>query len=188
MIWRIKRLGHIKKYKEASCYPGYIKEADNIKLKLSKKEITEIIKKEKYEISINDFLITDIKYNIYLTKIKNTKEGIQNFIWDEHLKRIKQFKKLFWEEYVYTYCSISSYTQSFKEYKKNIKKLNKIKKILDNNKKYQGITGEDLQEKYNHKLEGLDINFSWRSWGSLMAAYINSKIEKRQYHYMSFYM
>lgn len=87
------------------------------------------------------------------------------------------FPEFYWDEYV------DDMNYSGKE-----DELAMIKKILDNNPKYHGLTGERLQEQYDHYLEGEEMDFTWRSWGQLMAAYMNTKEGKRKYNYMSFYM
>lgn len=68
--------------------------------------------------------------------------------------------------------------------------LDFVKWWLDNHKEYQGITGNQLQEEYNYfeEVHPLAFNYSWRAWGALMSAYMNSKEGERKYHYMNFYM
>jgi hypothetical protein len=94
----------------------------------------------------------------------------------------QMFPKLFWEEYVADRCSTD-------EQKEN---ANKIYEFLLSNEELWGITGEQLQEDYSYfkDIEGLNIDFSytWRSWGSLMSAFMNEQKGERIYHYMSFYM
>ena len=87
------------------------------------------------------------------------------------------FPEFYWEEYVE-----DRYYPGAKE------ELAMIKNILDKNPEYHGLTGERLQEQYDHMLVGEEMDFTWRSWGALMAAYMNTKEGERKYNYMSFYM
>jgi hypothetical protein len=79
--------------------------------------------------------------------------------------------------------------------------LQTLYRVLDAHPQYQGISGEELQNVYDHKLpvtakvddclwSTMDCSdYSWRGWGRLMAAYMNTK-EKTpgKYDYMDFYM
>jgi len=97
-------------------------------------------------------------------------------------KDFDQFPKLYWEEYIFR-CDEYN-VENIKEFNKKKKYHEELKQFLDNNKELQGITGEQAQEINLGKFG----NYSWRAWGAMMAAYMNSKIGKRKYHYMSFYM
>jgi hypothetical protein len=93
--------------------------------------------------------------------------------------------ELFWHEYV---ASRTAMYDNYKDVAKELKDLEKIKAHLDKNKKLQGISGEELQEDYNYFNDNKLYNYTWRSWGALMSAYMNTKEKKRKYNYMSFYM
>lgn len=81
--------------------------------------------------------------------------------------------------------------ETWEEYEKRMgyyKDIIIIKKLLDEHPELHGLTGGQLQEEFDHTLYGVDIKLSWRGWGALMSAYMNSKEGKRKYNYMSFYM
>ena len=186
MIDKEKQKKAIRKYKRTHCFSYGDIPLKEIKLCISDRKINQIIKKEKY--ALTDFDIDQLKTNIYLKTIKDEKSTIEFWLYSKHLKTCEQFDKRFWEEYVYNYEVDYNLQDNYREYVKRIKYLDKIKTILDEHPEYHGLTGEQLQEKYNDYLDGTYITFSWRGWGDLMAAYMNSKIKKRKYHYMDFYM
>jgi len=125
---------------------------------------------------------------IYQKRFKNTIDSIKNALWHIEIEHRKQFKRLFWEEYLFEYDSFFNFDTKYSDMTKQVKYLNSIKKILDDNPEYQGITGFQLQEVYGNRLSGRDMPFTWRAWGKLMSAYMNSKAKRRKFDYMSFYM
>lgn len=84
------------------------------------------------------------------------------------------FPKETWEEYYERY--------------QDKELLDSIKEELDNNPHFIGLSGEELQEIHNKWLGRVNVPHSWRGWGALMSAYMNSKEGKRKYCYMDFYM
>ena len=99
------------------------------------------------------------------------------------------FPLFFWEEYV---ANQTYYCDKWEDAQDTLFQLQTIKEFLDTHSKFQGCTGEELQEKYNYFEEYFDgiggLDYSWRAWGQLMAAYMNSKECDRKYTYMDFYM
>lgn len=102
---------------------------------------------------------------------------------EKYIPRNKQFSRLYWDEYVaYEEHMLKIHGLSKKSEKKE---WSKLKKFLDKNPNFHGCSGEHkpFLEKYK-----INLNFSWRGWGDMMASYMNSKINKRKYDYMDFYM
>lgn len=99
----------------------------------------------------------------------------------------EMFPKLFWDEYV---SSQTCYIDSWEEVEKEKDYLNLIKNFLDTHPKYQGCSGEEVQDSYNYfeDIFNFPLQCSWRGWGDLMSAYMNSKHLDRRYHYLDFYM
>lgn len=89
-------------------------------------------------------------------------------------------QKLFWREY------LKKDSFGGKRTKIEIIYLNKIKKFLDKNPKYQGIDGHSYPYKKIKKFS--KHTFTARAWGHLMASYMNSRAKRRKYDYLSFYM
>lgn len=91
----------------------------------------------------------------------------------------ENFPELFWEEYLNLDFNILRQD-----------KLEKIRKYLNRYKQFQGFTGEEYQEEHlKEKIEEITgLTFSWRSWGALMAAYMNSKAGIRKFSYIDYYM
>jgi len=89
------------------------------------------------------------------------------------------FPELFWNEYINLDYNLPRQDN-----------LEKIRKYLDRYPQFQGFTGEEYQELHlREKIEKLTgLTFSWRSWGALMSAYMNTKKGVRGYSYISFYM
>lgn len=167
-------------------------ETKKILLKISTKEVNKIIKDNNLTLT-PDHIIEHLKSMVYLNNIVNTRKTLSNEIirYDNEIK--EQFPKLFWEEYVFRYDP----TDSFRDkdtYLSIIKKANNLWHIwefLESNPEFHGYTGQEYQSKIGLSEDIYDISgmtFSWRAWGQLMAAYMNSKKGKRLYHYMDFYM
>ena len=161
------------------------RDLDRIKLDLSRTDIMLFL--DDYNITSFpdvDYIIEHLKLLVYLNRIPNNKDVLLQEIirFDEELESM--FPKLFWNEYLY-----SRHDLSWKELNKRIRKLERIKSFLDEHKEYRGLTGMNLQEKYNHKLGRIDVSeFSWRAWGLLMASYMNTIKHKRLYDYMNYYV
>ena len=184
-IWHIKRFYKIKSYKGS-----YQASTDMYKIELaqSHEDIKEYLKQFNKDYKFSDYDYSSLKVKVYLGIVKNTEKDIIREIYKQYESSMDSFRKEFWEEYVYKFDPVWDYDRTYKDCQKRIKQLNHIKQILDSNKKYQGLSGEKLQDVYNHKLDGVELHYSWRAWGRLMAAYMNSKEKKRKYHYMDFYM
>lgn len=101
------------------------------------------------------------------------------------VRGVIEFPGLFEEEYIARRMEIYD---TYEEAKKEKERILKVFKFLDENIEYIGITGEELQDKYNYFNDEVTFGFSWRGWGGLMAAFFNSSIGKRKYCYMDFYM
>lgn len=85
-------------------------------------------------------------------------------------------KKMFWEEYL----------AGFK--KPAQRELMQVKKFIEE-KQLFGLGGFDYQAKYEKEIDVLTPlirGFSFRAWGDLMAALMNSKTGKLQFTYMDF--
>lgn len=98
-----------------------------------------------------------------------------------------QFYRLYWDEYVdyelhmfSAHSLASTKSVTVEDYRKD---LDKLKRWLDKNPEYIGCTGD-----HKPSLKGMRLHFSWRGWGQMMACYMNSRIRKRRYHYMDFYI
>ena len=166
-----------------------------LKLALSDKEIKKKIKN--MEIGLNDVdgVKNDLKQEVYFKHVENTKKSLENHLYNLNEKHITQFKRLFWEEYLYEsefqYYNTFSKMPTFKEIATNTKNMNKIKDFLDKNPELHNITGGSYQQTPLYDTISKitkGMTFSMRAWGALMAAYMNSKKKKRLYDYMSYYM
>lgn len=85
------------------------------------------------------------------------------------------FKGLYWEEL----------EDMFKgKWKKQVKRL---KAFIDEHEDVQGIGGFEYQEKWESEVEKIfPDGFSFRAWGDVMSAYMNSKVGDRVYCYIDF--
>ena len=183
MLWRIIRLKDIWLYRNNNITPFNFKYQNKIKLSMSLTDIHKFVELEHLDVGYWNY---ELERLIYLKRLKNTPEQIKVYLRRIHYENIEHFPKMFWEEYVYRFREHFNYN----EFKEHIKYLTKIKKVLDKNIEYQGLTGQQLQYICQYKLNGIkgELNYTWRSWGSLMSAYMNSKLKERKFHYMNFYM
>jgi hypothetical protein len=108
---------------------------------------------------------------------------------ERYKPRKEGFEKLFWDEFIdleshQSIClAIKVKAKPTFTKKDFVKHYSKIKKFIDSHNMV-GMTGEGYQNsKYYNK-----FNASWRGFGAIMAAYMNTKIGKRKYDYMDFYM
>jgi len=168
------------------CYS--LNETSRIKLALSFKEIKERLKdKEIFRESTFEGVVRHLKSEVYLKRIRNTKKDLTEGMFDYEISLREMFQKLFWEEYVYSYDIWDD--TDLKQVQKRAEILTKIKNFLDKNPKYLEYCGSRYQnsELWNKIKRLTGMTLSMRAWGGLMAAYMNSKIEKRKYDYMSYY-
>jgi len=193
--WERKRAKAIKE----GCYSPI--ETKKIRLAISKKEIISEVKKEKYPYLLDEiksykediyFIIDDLKSSVYLKKVENKKKELIKELYNIEKEKSRQFPKLFWNEYVYEYDKDYTFSviEKWDTYFDRTEALQKIYIYLLDHPEYHKYSGEkyqnsELEEKI---FEVSGIRFSWRSWGALMAAFMNEKERKRKYHYMSFYM
>lgn len=186
LMYHIKRFFFLIKYHKTNVYVmGDIPYND---IKINMPDIKNYIKRLDYNIIWDDFAIENLKTQIYLGKVKNNRYDIENYLEKLHMHNCETFEKLFWEEYVGRYWIDNRFKLSYNDFQKRLKELDKIKKYLDKHSNLQGMTGEQLQNVFNYKLGKLKVEYTWRGWGALMAAYMNSKVKERKYHYMDFYM
>ncbi len=91
--------------------------------------------------------------------------------------------RVYWNEFVEIQIHEKLH---YTKYTKNevMRHYSKIKKFFDNHAGMHGMTGEQYQNSiyYNR------FNASWRGFGAMMAAYMNTKLGKRKYCYIHFYM
>ncbi len=129
-----------------------------------------------------------LKSDVYLFK-KNvsSKEVLTESIITTLQTRKEMFRFMFWEQYVHSYDWEYDYDEDYEVYSARVKRLNRVKRWLDRHPEFHGLTGEQKQLS-TYKFPSYVVGFSWRGWGALMAAYMNSKCKERLYDYTSFYM
>ena len=130
-----------------------------------------------------EYIKEELKSKIYLNQVKNEGIDLQNQILLLEKEREEQFPKMFWEEYVYKYYI----NRTYQEYSEHERWFSNLRHFLNCHEELHGVTGEYIQNNPGCIPKEFDI-FSWRSWGAVMAAYMNSKEKERKYTYMSFYM
>lgn len=187
-IWHLERMLRVNKYGTSGMRKYLDEEAFRITPVMTLEQIQKHIKQKKYNISFDEYDYKELKTELYYKVFDNTIEAIESYLYKRYNDNREMFPLMYWGEYCFRYEKHT--TSNFKEYKKTIEALNKIRLFLDKNPKYQGYTGEQYQETdlHNHIELIYEGGFSWRAWGQLMASYMNSKEKKRKYCYMDYYM
>jgi hypothetical protein len=152
------------------------------KTKVNQERIVRIAR----ELGLETDAIFPVKSAIYFGKIKDdSPKNVRQLLQEQVDMLNEMFPKLYWNEYVAEHTKMYD---NWKDVSDVLSELEKIKVFLDKNKKYHGISGEELQDKYNYFNNKKLFDYSWRSWGSLMSAYMNTKKKERKYDYMSYYI
>jgi len=171
----------------------YIVATEPIQINMTEKEIKDIIDKYNLEELKNDLpklwlTLDNLKSDIYLKKLDNKPKNIRSWLFERNNELKKMFPKFFWAEYVANEMYERNYT--FEDMINYCGVMGDLYEFLKKHSKYHGCSGEKYQEtglrEYVEKLTGM--TFSWRSWGALMSAFMNSKEKKRKYHYINFYI
>jgi hypothetical protein len=163
---------------------------DPIQICMEDKEIRQLIKEYNLtEIKEDLWLIhLELSGDLYLNKLENTPKAIRSWLFEKNAELKNMFPKYFWAEYIANTAYERNYT--FEDMVNYCGIMNDIYDFLWKNKKYQKYTGEQYQESKLHDIieKRFGMTFGWRSWGALMAAFMNTKEKERKYTYMSYYM
>ena len=146
-----------------------------VKIPFSDERIEEI--KEQYKLYDLD-IHRELKICLY-SHPNYTEKDVIDYLSYRQMMVEESFPKLFWLEYVYM---LSRYKETYEEYTQFIDEMREIEDWLDMHPEVHGLTLNDVKHDYSFAEK-----FTSRSWGSIMSAYMNTKLKTRTYNYMSFY-